>query len=506
MKKFVQICLICSCLIPGILVAQKVCKADKENRAFFKSHPHAHIEHQRINSKTPHFEEPPNGEYIIPVVFHVYGTYFNGKSVTLALLEETLAEATKDFQGLNDDYNSVDPAFQSLRGNFKISFKLAQLDPNGNPTNGMVTYAAKSGYGNSTGYDNQIKADAWDNSKYLNVYIQNDLYDDGTTNNSGIAWYPNTWMTNNNLARIVYNGAYLASNTNKEFASTFTHEIGHYLNLYHTFFDGCSGTDFVEDTPREDGAHSLNCNPGTNCGDSYVNIENYMGYNGARGCYKMFTQGQVTRMKAALDLPSRNSLWKETNLIATGIITHAIDPVAPTIEITNPNNNYTVEEGQSVELITVVSDQNGIDDIAKVAFFDNDQLQYTDTSTPYRYTYSQLEVGSHQLKAVATDNADLTATASIHVEVLAAIQFPSIHWIRTTQRYREDGSEFYNRELYRIEIEPQEKTYDIVIKGPNSYSRNLKTSSTQTIVLEDLKAGTYTIIIPSIEKKISKSF
>ena len=154
----------------------------------------------------------------------------------------------------------------------------------------------------------------------MNIYIQNDLYNDGTLNNSGVAWYPDSGMTASNTARVVFNGAYLYDNSsNKEFSATLTHEFGHFLNLIHTFDGGCTGTDEVNDTPVEDGKHTLSCTPGTNCSGDKVNVENYMGYNGAQGCYKMFTQGQVIRMLAALEHPARKSLWQAANLTATGV-------------------------------------------------------------------------------------------------------------------------------------------------------------------------------------------
>lgn len=154
----------------------------------------------------------------------------------------------------------------------------------------------------------------------MNIYIQNDLYNDKVYNNSGVAWYPNTSMTADNTARVVFNGAYLYDNSsNKEFSATLTHEFGHFFNLIHTFEGGCTGTDEVDDTPKEDGKHLLACNPGTNCTGDKVNIENYMGYNGAQGCYKMYTQGQVIRMLAALQHPARKSLWQPQNLVETGV-------------------------------------------------------------------------------------------------------------------------------------------------------------------------------------------
>ena len=48
-----------------------------------------------------------------------------------------------------------------------------------------------------------------------------------------------------------------------------------------------------------------------------------MDYRGANGCYKMFTQGQVARMVAALQSPSRVTLWQTSNLVATGLLSNA---------------------------------------------------------------------------------------------------------------------------------------------------------------------------------------
>ncbi|EDO28880.1 predicted protein, partial [Nematostella vectensis] len=230
-------------------------------------------------------------------------------------IDKILFKLNNNYDNLKYDFYLID----ARRGTLNIEFKLAKIDPNGACTTGVVFHDVKSGFGNGGGYDSDIQADAWDNYKYMNVYIQNDLYDDGDLTNSGVAWYPNTSMSDNNLARVVYNGAYLYGNTSNEFASVLTHEFGHFLNLIHTFEGGCTGTDQVSDTPNENGNHDLGCTPGTNCSGGKVNIENYMGYNGASGCYKMFTQGQINRMLAALQHPARTTLWQNANLTATGV-------------------------------------------------------------------------------------------------------------------------------------------------------------------------------------------
>jgi hypothetical protein len=330
-KQLLLLVLCCLWSIQGIRAQDLIepshsCRTREVNELLLKNSPNSLKENKAFNLFSKEYAKKlrtkktaVNTTYVIPVVFHVYGTSFNGKTVTLEKIQTALMHLNEDFQGLNDDYNTVEPFFQARRGTLNIEFRLAQIDPNGKCTTGVIFEKKKDGYGNPGGYDDQIQADAWDNYKYMNIYIQNELYADGVTNNSGVCWYPDSGMSDNNLARCVYNGAYLGENTNKEFASVLTHEFGHFLNLIHTFDGGCSGTDEVEDTPIEDGKHSLGCTPGTNCTGDKVNIENYMGYNAAQGCSKMFTQGQVARMLAALQHPARKTLWAAQNLIDTGV-------------------------------------------------------------------------------------------------------------------------------------------------------------------------------------------
>jgi hypothetical protein len=304
------------------------CRAKEENDKIYKQNPNALKERQNFDAFTKKLSAERKSKtskllqtsYVIPVVFHIYGDIQSGKTITYEKIVNHLAQLNDDFNGRNADYATVDPYFQARRGTLNIEFKLAKIDPNGGCTSGVVFHTAKNGYGNGGGYDDQIAADAWDNTKYMNVYIQNDLYQDGALNNSGVAWYPDSGMTANNTARVVFNGAYLYDNSySKEFSATLTHEFGHFMNLIHTFEGGCTGSDEVADTPLEDGLHTLACTQGTNCNGDRVNNENYMGYNGAQGCYKMYTQGQIDRMLAALEHPARKTLWQESNLIATGV-------------------------------------------------------------------------------------------------------------------------------------------------------------------------------------------
>src|SRR2546421_732260 len=88
---------------------------------------------------------------------------------------------------------------------------------------------------------------------------------------------------------------------------TATHEVGHWLNLYHIWGDtaDCSGSDFVSDTPNAQHPNfgkpnfpHTSCNNGPN-GDMFMNYMDYVDDD----TMVMFTAQQVVRMSATLDGP-----------------------------------------------------------------------------------------------------------------------------------------------------------------------------------------------------------
>ncbi len=87
---------------------------------------------------------------------------------------------------------------------------------------------------------------------------------------------------------------------------TATHEIGHWLGLYHTFQNGCGNlSDRVEDTPRQEAGNNVfECDESLNtCAPTVPPpnpktdpVHNFMNYTDDK-CINQFTRGQDDRMR-----------------------------------------------------------------------------------------------------------------------------------------------------------------------------------------------------------------
>ena len=88
------------------------------------------------------------------------------------------------------------------------------------------------------------------------------------------------------VIRADYVGSIGTSNGSNYSARSLTHEIGHYLNLPHTWGgtnnpglpQNCSDDDFVQDTPNTIGVANFSCDTTqVTCG-TLDNVQNYMDY------------------------------------------------------------------------------------------------------------------------------------------------------------------------------------------------------------------------------------
>jgi PKD repeat protein len=282
--------------------------------------------------KKGEIDHTKNTIYTIPVVFHVL---HNGgtENISKAQILSAIDILNRDYAMLNPDTALIQAPFQSLKSKADIRFALATIAPDGTCFSGITRTLSPLTSQGEQGYDqvaaivsgNDVYQGSWPGNKYLNIFVCKDI-----GGAAGYTNYPSNWsatqMTNGIWVLSNYVGNIGSSTENT--SRTLTHEVGHWLNLAHLWGStnnpnvSC-GTDNVDDTPSCKGTQS--CIPRNSCSDDNAywgfdqidNIENYMEYS---YCSKMFTIGQVARMRAALQVAStgRANVVSAANLTAVG--------------------------------------------------------------------------------------------------------------------------------------------------------------------------------------------
>ena len=265
----------------------------------------------RIVSENNHFEfrlrrgmTARGGVTRIPVVVHVVHKTA-AQNISVAQVQSQIDVLNRDFRKTNGDLNKIPAPFKPLAADARIEFVLADKDPAGNATTGIVRVATAN---NSFPSNDSVKraatggSDAWPRDKYLNIWVcqlGNNLL--------GYAQFPGGAAATDGVV-ILHSAFGTVGSAASPFnlGRTATHEIGHWLNLRHIWGDdggGCNGDDFITDTPNQGNSNPgkptfphISCINGPN-GDMFMN---YMDYVDDDTMF-MFTTGQVERMQACLD-------------------------------------------------------------------------------------------------------------------------------------------------------------------------------------------------------------
>ena len=279
------------------------------------NHPDAILRKQQLESDIQHWiaQNAVNREngiqtlITIPVVVHVvYGK--DVQNISDAQIQSQIERLNKDFSNSNADKLHSSHPFFTISGNSNIEFCLTRINPNGNSTNGITrtaTTVSEFSDNNDVKFAASGGEDAWDARQYLNIWVCNlggDLL--------GYAQFPSDLASAPETDGVVIGYNYfgrtgtVSAPFNK--GRTCTHEVGHWVGLYHIWGDdnGCGGTDNIADTPNQD-AETYNCPSGVQtdaCSPTAPGYMwmNYMDYTDD-ACMYMFTEGQKTRMRAIMN-------------------------------------------------------------------------------------------------------------------------------------------------------------------------------------------------------------
>lgn len=353
--------------------------------AFYKSLEQKNADLEQMNKSAMHKmtrTKNTGAKRIIPVVVHIIHD-MGSENLSDEQIQNALDALNKNINGQDEKmldlyqgtYPKTPDIFAARRGDANIEFRLAKIDPYGEPTTGIVR--VRSELTNVPENRNVVKSVSyWNSYQYFNIWVVKDLPDDPGSMLLGYAQFP--WSGSMSTDGVVLISSQMKSVT----STTLTHEVGHWLGLRHTWGDATCGDDNVEDTPtqRESngsghnpndptptpalfpyhvGTQNLGCVPDSMnpAGEMFMN---YMDYTKDDYC-TMFTKGQNGVMDFTLagdeeEYGYREYMWSAENLDATGTSDgFKPTPCSGTKDIAEKSGKYTVCLGENNKFATAIT-------------------------------------------------------------------------------------------------------------------------------------------------------
>jgi hypothetical protein len=299
----------------------------------------------------PSDEYTPGVVYEIPVVVHIIMSSSGQGAISNKLVYSQI-------DVLNEDYMAIPGTPGEPGTDIRIQFKLATLD-------GITRTINDTWFNDGGSYWETL---ARDPVHYLNIY----------TNSAGgylgyVPFLPQTGSPGSAADRVVILWSAFGRDAPigppYDQGRTATHEIGHYLGLYHTFEGGCaSGSppdcytsgDRICDTDSES-SPTFGCPIGRTTCSSLDPVHNYMDYSDDI-CMNQFTWEQALRVRCTLE-NYRSKLYRivsPTAVPGAGALADAVlrlEPIHP-----NPTSGTSVIRyalGERADATLTVHDVHG---------------------------------------------------------------------------------------------------------------------------------------------------
>jgi len=178
---------------------------------------------------------------IIPVVFHVIHSY-GESNISKEQIEDQIRILNEDFSRTNSDTSNTRSMFKARASAFDIEFRLARTAPDGSCTEGITRkYDPINTIEDYEDNNNEAKTSvsAWPRDKYLNIWVVTQIKSSSTTGTIlGYAQFPGQGASTDGIVIRHDRVGTIGTASVGDKGRTLTHEIGHWLGLYHPFKGG----------------------------------------------------------------------------------------------------------------------------------------------------------------------------------------------------------------------------------------------------------------------------